>query len=328
MSFSKLVVLLAIGLVHVVQCQLSNVQPLSGLTVSRYPFVEKNKYGNYTGYFVDLMDEISRIGQFNYTLKESLIPRTIYNEKPENLIEEFMQRSFNRADFIIADYMFTGTSRINEVEFTEPYQTSGLSIILHRDRLTEYGIKNLDELLELQNRPRPPNSDGKAMEELAIGTVRSSNTYQQLTMSSDETMRKLYQRILPYSNNLVDSRENGIKRALSQPYALLQETLYNELAIDEHCELTQILVPTNDPSKIIPFKYAIALRRGSPYMEKFNRALREMKENGKLEELKRRYWNRKCNGAPTFNLMAKSILGATCVLLSMAISNFFLGLMI
>lgn len=58
--------------------------------------MEKNKLtGNYTGYYVDLMNEISKLGEFNYTFKETLITRTSYTEKPESLIEEFNQRSLH-----------------------------------------------------------------------------------------------------------------------------------------------------------------------------------------------------------------------------------------
>lgn len=118
--------------------------------------------------------------------------------------------------------MFTGTGRNQEVEFTEPYHVSGLSVVVHKERLREYNIHTLNDLLEQRNRPRPTSADGRQLDELAIGTVRSGNTYQQLSMTFDSTLRKVYQLILPNPSNFVDSRENGIRRALSSPYAFLQ----------------------------------------------------------------------------------------------------------
>lgn len=251
--------------------------------------------------------------------------------------------------------MFTGTNRINEIEFTEPYHTSGLSVIVHKERLKEYNIATLDDLLEQRNRPRPTSADGRQLDELAVGTVRSGNTYQQLSMTSDRNLRKLYQLILPNPSNFVDSRENGVRRALSSPYAFLQvrfnelgrffgcnvdrlllffiitiittqEQLYNELAVDEHCELKQFIVPTDeDQRNIIPFKYTIALRRGSPYVEKFNKAIQELKANGRLEEIKQRYFNQKCNSANSYQTMAKTTLSIVCIFFSMTIANFLIA---
>lgn len=105
-----------------------------------------------------------------------------------------------------------------------------------------------------------------------------------------------------------------------------QEALYNELAVDEHCELSHFDVPVEpNPGSVIPFKYAIALRQGSPYVEKFNKAIRELKENGRLDEIKRRYFNQKCNSADSYHAMAKTALSIVCIFFSMTIANFLIA---
>lgn len=43
------------------------------------------------------------------------------------------------------------------------------------------------------------------------------------------------------------------------------------------------------------FEYGIIGQKYSPNLQTFNKAIRELKANGRLEELKRKYWNRKCN---------------------------------
>lgn len=321
-------VLLTLSLAHLVHSQYyqpGGNQPLNGLVVTRTPFAERNKSGNFTGYYADLMDEIARIGEFNYTFKETLVPRSSYSEKPESIIEEFLQRSMPRNDFVIADFLFSGTSRVSEIEFTEPYHTAGLSIIIHKDRIKEYNINSFGDLL-VRDRPRPTTTDGRQLDELALGTVRSGITYQQLSMNSDDSTRELYKIILPNPSNFVDSRENGVRRALSSPYAFLQEAIHNEIAVDEHCELKQFSVPTKEgPGNVLPFKYSIAMRKNSPHLEKFNKGIRELKANGKLDEIKRRYFNRKCNSTDSFHHIAKTILSISCIFLSMTISNFLIA---
>ncbi len=62
--------------------------------------------------------------------------------------------------------------------------------------------------------------------------------------------------------------------------------------MDQNCDLTVI-----DAGKEYPREYAIALQKLSPHLESFNKAIRELKETGKLEELKRKYWNTKCSNS-------------------------------
>ncbi len=64
----------------------------------------------------------------------------------------------------------------------------------------------------------------------------------------------------------------------------------NEYAMDQSCDLTVI----DDEKEKYPREYAIGLQKLSPHMKSFNKAIRQLKETGKLEELKRRYWNTKC----------------------------------
>ncbi len=64
----------------------------------------------------------------------------------------------------------------------------------------------------------------------------------------------------------------------------------NEYAIDQNCDLTVIV----DEQNRYPREYAIALQKESPHMESFNRAIRSLNQTGKLEQLKRKYWNTKC----------------------------------
>ncbi len=60
--------------------------------------------------------------------------------------------------------------------------------------------------------------------------------------------------------------------------------------MDQNCDLTVI----GSEKDYYPRKYAIGLPKGTPLKELFNDAIRQLKQTGKLEELKRKYWNTKC----------------------------------
>ncbi len=60
--------------------------------------------------------------------------------------------------------------------------------------------------------------------------------------------------------------------------------------MDQNCDLTVI----DAENEYYPREYAIALQKLSPHLESFNKAIRELKQTGKLEELKRKYWNKMC----------------------------------
>jgi ABC-type amino acid transport substrate-binding protein len=59
--------------------------------------------------------------------------------------------------------------------------------------------------------------------------------------------------------------------------------------MDQNCDLTVF-----GDERDYPRKYAIGLPKSTPLMELFNDAIRQLKRMGKLQELKRRYWNTKC----------------------------------
>lgn len=82
----------------------------------------------------------------------------------------------------------------------------------------------------------------------------------------------------------------------------------NEYAIDQNCDLTVIV----DEQNRYPREYAIALQKESPHMESFNRAIRSLNQTGKLEQLKRKYWNTKCNNS--LNARLDYITSMSCII--------------
>jgi len=120
---------------------------LVGLTVLRAPFVEKDAdSGKLRGFFVDLLDELAQIGNFNYTLKDLSLPNQVtsglYENTPNGLINELYR---HHADFAIADYLIRTVPRY--VDFTEPYLVSGLSALVDKSRLSANNVHSIVDLL-------------------------------------------------------------------------------------------------------------------------------------------------------------------------------------
>lgn len=98
--------------------------------------------------------------------------------------------------------------------------------------------------------------------------------------------------------------------------------------MDENCELTELMLldtnPQDGSKQGITLEYVIAVQKApKALLPIFNPALKELKANGKLDELKRRYWNRKCNGSPSDK--AHYIISSMCALFSLSISLFLLS---
>lgn len=62
-----------------------------------------------------------------------------------------------------------------------------------------------------------------------------------------------------------------------------------------NCELT-VIDGKKDNSNYVR-EYAIGLQTGSNLTNMFNDAIRQLRSTGKLDRLKRKYWNQKCNGS-------------------------------
>ncbi|KAI2803308.1 hypothetical protein RDWZM_001382 [Blomia tropicalis] len=303
-------------------------ETLKGLTVLRAPFVERDLVdGTLKGYFVDLLDELSRVGNFNYTLTE--LPTSVPNGRNENnptaLTNELYRR---RADFAIADYMVRQAQSTRNVDYSEPYLVSSMSALVDKKRLANANVGSIEDLINQRKTQPQTTTTDDGNEPIILGAARSSSTYRHLTMTNDPIGRQLYEWLFRHSTQMVDSREEGITRVLKSPYAFVQESMNNDLATDEHCELTQLQLSNTEPisphhGMKLEYSIAVASEKARKYLPAINQAMEELKTNGKLDELHRRYWNRKCNGSPSDRV--QHVVTAICTLFSLSISLFLLS---
>ncbi|CAG2118249.1 unnamed protein product [Medioppia subpectinata] len=115
------------------------------------------------------------------------------------------------------------------------------------------------------------------------------------------------------SYNLVDSRQEGIERARNSNYAFIQESVANEYAMDQYCELTAI----DDKKENYHREYALGLQKGSAHKADIDRAIKQLKNDGTLDKLKRKYWRRGClsgsvmvklDAITSFSLIASALI--------------------
>lgn len=101
---------------------------------------------------------------------------------------------------------------------------SGLSALVDKKRLAAHKIGSISDILaQMESRNRPGQSEPEDVTTITLGTVRSSFTYRQLSMATDKIGNQVYQRVYHDSkNNQADTREEGITRVLTTPYALIQ----------------------------------------------------------------------------------------------------------
>lgn len=109
------------------------------------------------------------------------------------------------------------------------------------------------------------------------------------------------------SSSLTDSNAEGVQRVLKGGYAFLMESTSIEYVVERHCELTQI------GGLLDPKNYGIAMPSGSPYRSLLSSAILRLQENGRLQALKRRWWqarvSQRCH--ENDNLLAPSKSGST-----------------
>ena len=73
-------------------------------------------------------------------------------------------------------------------------------------------------------------------------------------------------------------------------YALLTYSTNAEYLAAQNCDFSVL----RDEDSVIQRSVAIALQKGSPYLDRFNEAVREMHADATVERLKNKYWGSVC----------------------------------
>ncbi|XP_066264901.1 glutamate receptor ionotropic, kainate 2-like isoform X1 [Branchiostoma lanceolatum] len=151
---------------------------------------------------------------------------------------------------------------------------------------------NLAAFLTVERMVIPIESaeDLAAQTQIHYGCLQGGTT---MTFFKQNSKVPTYQKMWAFMNTVEPSPftktvEEGILRVLNGNYAFLLESTMNEFVRRKSCNLTQIGGPLDSKG------YGIGTPNGSPFTDDISNAILSLQEQGRLEELYRKWWKGSC----------------------------------
>ncbi|XP_078698837.1 glutamate receptor ionotropic, kainate 2-like isoform X2 [Branchiostoma floridae x Branchiostoma belcheri] len=151
---------------------------------------------------------------------------------------------------------------------------------------------NLAAFLTVERMVIPIESaeDLAAQTQIHYGCLQGGTT---MTFFKQNSKVPTYQKMWAFMNTVEPSPftktvEEGILRVLNGNYAFLLESTMNEYVRRKSCNLTQIGGPLDSKG------YGIGTPNGSPFTDDISNAILSLQEQGRLEELYRKWWKGSC----------------------------------
>ena len=164
--------------------------------------------------------------------------------------------------------------RSKAIDFTVPFMNATLGVVILKSNNLNGTIKRLEDLAEQRD--------------ILYGFVGSGSTKEFFERSADPKIHQMF--VQTYYNPSVYTRsvEEGISKVKSTKYAFIGESQTLEFIADNDWDLEFISADQ------LPRSYAIALTKGSKYLHDFNKAIKQLIEDGTIDELKGKYWEKNC----------------------------------
>jgi len=129
--------------------------------------------------------------------------------------------------------------------------------------------------------------------EVKYGPIDPSHTKAYFEQSREPKIRKMYYFMTQNPQVFVGSKREGIEKVNSTQYAFIMDSVSLEFMANVYCDF-QVINDTMQEFNDFTRYYAIALRRGSKYLNDFNKAIKQLELNGELDQLKNKYWTNQC----------------------------------
>ena len=139
-----------------------------------------------------------------------------------------------------------------------------------------------------------PNGTIKRLEDLAeqkdisYGFIKSGSTNNFFERSTNPKIHQMFVQTYHNPSVYTKSVKEGISKVKNTKYAFISESPILEFIADNDCELEFI------SADHFPTSYAIALTKGSKYLHDFNEAIKQLIEEGTIDDLKDKYWRKNC----------------------------------
>nr|QBB73017.1 ionotropic receptor [Protaetia brevitarsis] len=212
-------------------------------------------------------------------------------EEPEFLINQFSLR--NSFWFTIGSLMQQGTE-IAPIAYATR-MTAGIWWFFTLIMVSSY-TANLAAFLATENPDIPFNDVYELVEKASKSNIKYGAKNKGATMnffrdSNNDDFKKIYNYMIANEKQvMVGDNKEGVLRAEREPYAFFMESVSIEYEIQRHCNLSKVGDLLDEKG------YGIAMRKDSPYRHKLNTAVLKLQENGKISDLKRKWWEERKGG--------------------------------
>ncbi|XP_034829420.2 glutamate receptor ionotropic, kainate 3-like [Maniola hyperantus] len=123
---------------------------------------------------------------------------------------------------------------------------------------------------------------------IKYGAKKGGSTYKFFEQSNIELYQKMYQ--VMKDQKMPDNNTDGLYKVLEGNYAYFAESTTIEYTTERNCDVTSVGDPLDSKG------YGIAMKKNSTYRHALNLALLGLQEQGKLGDMKRRWWKERHGG--------------------------------
>nr|XP_028596783.1 probable glutamate receptor [Podarcis muralis] len=125
---------------------------------------------------------------------------------------------------------------------------------------------------------------------LEFGTMESSSTLQYFKNSKNPIQQLVYESMNKKKDTaFAKSYQEAVQRVLDSNYAFIGESISQDLAVAQHCNLIR------SPEVIGARGFGIATPKGSPWTNELSVAILKLGESGDLDYLKSKWWESSCS---------------------------------
>uniref|UniRef100_A0A8C5S3G1 Glutamate receptor n=1 Tax=Laticauda laticaudata TaxID=8630 RepID=A0A8C5S3G1_LATLA len=125
--------------------------------------------------------------------------------------------------------------------------------------------------------------------QLEFGTMEGSSTLQYFKNSKSPVQQLVYESMIKKDSVLTKNYQEAIQRVLDSNYAFIGESISQDLAVAQHCNLIR------SPEVLGARGFGIATPKGSPWTSKLSVAILKLGESGDLDYLRSKWWESSCS---------------------------------
>eukprot|EP00092_Neocalanus_flemingeri_P008248 GFUD01008893.1.p1 GENE.GFUD01008893.1~~GFUD01008893.1.p1 ORF type:complete len:317 (-),score=74.96 GFUD01008893.1:253-1176(-) len=238
---------------------------------------ERTGNDKYEGFIMDMLAELATRLECKFSVH--LVPDNRYGAyDPDTkswtgMIAEVLSGA---ADMAVGDMTITA-KREEAVDFTVPFLHVGLTALYKKPmwaRRWKAPVYSVEDLFKQNN--------------VNFGVYCCGSSRAFFASSKGLLPTKINEKMEENPEVYTESNLEGVQRVLDGDgdYVYFMESSSAEYHVNNHCQLATVGKPLDSKG------YGIALQQGSPYREEVNLALLQLREEGVLELIKSKWWNR------------------------------------